>query len=282
MSTVPNHPPADLTEEFRSLLAHKITLRESLEEMRVTYRNGKPFPHLVVDDLFQARDLDALLAEMTHMSREQWANVEQDPRERTMRMRTAAEMGAAGERLLSIVHSAAFLFWVAEITGIGQLLPDPYLKGAGYARMRRGDYFGVHSDRNMAYETGLTRRLAMIIFLNKGWRQEWHGELELWSHDGKRCDVQIDPLFNRTVFFEVADPNFHGVPQPLACPPDRMRQSFILYYHTVGAQERVLPHSSLFAPRFYGSNRLRWRSLVREITPPVMTRLIRKLGKREL
>ncbi len=278
----PKHTASDLTEEFQGLLGDKITLRRSLEELRINYRNSKPFPHLVIDNLFLPRDLDALLTEMAHMSREQWASMEQDPRERTARMRSAAEIGAAGERLLSIVHSAAFLYLLAEITGIGQLLPDPYLKGAGYARMRRGDYFSVHSDRNMAYETGLTRRIAMIVFLNKGWRREWHGELELWSHDGKRCDVLIDPLFNRTVLFEVADPNFHGVPQPLACPRDRMRQSFILYYHTVGAEERVLPHSSLFAPRFYGSNRLRWRSLLREITPPVMTRVIRKMSKLEL
>lgn len=271
----------DLTEEFQDLLAGKIQLRRQVKELQAHYRNGRPYPHLVIDDLFLSRDLDALLGEMAQMGRDQWASMEQDPRERTVRMRSATEIGAAGERMLSIVHSAAFLYLVGELTGIGQLLPDPYLKGAGYARMRRGDYFSVHSDRNIAYETGLTRRLAMIVFLNKTWRPDWRGELELWSHDGRRCEAQIEPLYNRTVLFEVADPNFHGVPHPIMCPPDHARQSFILYYHTVGADPRVLPHSSLFAPRFYGSNRLRWRSLVREITPPIMTRAIRRLSRRD-
>ena len=271
----------DLTTEFGNLLEGKVQLPRRLEELRSTYQSSTPFPHVAIDDLFFAKDLDPLLAEMSQMARDQWNNIEQDPRERTVRMRSAAEIGAAGERLLSIVHSAAFLYLLSEITGIGQLLPDPYLKGAGYARMRRGDYFSVHSDRNTAYDTGLTRRLAMIIFLNKSWLPEYHGQLELWSADGKRCDVSIDPAFNKTVLFEVADPNYHGVPTPLACPPDRMRQSFILYYHTVSS-ERAHPHSSLFAPRFYGSNRMTLRSLIREVMPPIVTRAIRKLNKFEL
>lgn len=272
------HP--DLTSEFNELLRNKIRLPQRIDAMRSVYQNSQPFRHLVIDDLFSQEDLDSLLVEMANMRPDQWASIDQDPRERTARMRSATEMGPAGERLLSIVHSAGFLYLISEITGIGQLLPDPYLKGAGYASMRRGDYFNVHSDRNMAYDTGLARRLGMIIFLNKSWRPEYHGQLELWSDDGKRCEARIDPLFNRTVLLEVANPNFHGVPKPLACPPDRLRRSFILYYHTVGSGDQTLrPHSSVFAPRFYGSNRLTLRSLFREVTPPFLKRAMRKWNR---
>jgi Rps23 Pro-64 3,4-dihydroxylase Tpa1-like proline 4-hydroxylase len=273
----------DLTVEFRNLLAGKIALHGTIGELRSSYGNSQPFPHLVVDDMFPEGVLENLLSEMAKMRGEQWSNIEQDSRERTARMRSAAEMGPAGDQLLSIVHSAAFLYFLSEITGIPQLLPDPYLQGAGYALMRRGDYFNVHADRNVAYETGLTRRLAMIIFLNKSWSPQYHGQLELWTSDGKRCDVTIDPLFNRTVLFEVAYPNFHGVPTPLACPPDRMRQSFITYYHTVGVKEQpnLKPHTSIFAPRFYGSNRATLRSLVRDMTPPLLARVIRRMSKFE-
>jgi Rps23 Pro-64 3,4-dihydroxylase Tpa1-like proline 4-hydroxylase len=187
-------------------------------------------------------------------------------------------MGAAGEQLLGIVHSAAFLYLLSEITGVGQLLPDPYLQGGGFALMRRGDYFDVHADRNVAYETGLTRRLAMIIFLNKSWKPEYNGRLELWSPDAKRCEVCVDPLFNKTVLFEVAYPNFHGVPVPLACPRDRMRQSFIVYYHTARIDSQsAKPHTTIFAPQYYGATRSTVRSVVREITPPFLLRLARRI-----
>jgi len=120
----------------------------------------------------------------------------------------------------------------------------------------------------------------MIIFLNKAWRPAYHGDLELWSPDGKRCETTIQPLFNKTVLFEVAYPNFHGVPTPIACPPDRVRQSFIAYYHTVGINDQsdFKPHTSIFAPRLYGTNRLTLRSLLRDVTPPLLARALRKLS----
>jgi hypothetical protein len=269
----------DLTKEFQRILAGKILLPGKVADLHATYSNAKPFSHVVIDNMFTEATLDALLSEMSQMGRERWSNVDLDTRERTLRMRSAAEMGEAGSRLLSIVHSAAFLYLLSEITGIPQLLPDPYLQGAGYAMMRRTDYFAVHSDRNVAYETGLVRRLAVIIFLNKAWSPEYHGDLELWSHDAKHCDVRIAPLYNRTAIFDVAYPNYHGVPTPLACPGDRMRQSFILYYHTANIKEQpdLKPHTSIFAPRLYGTNRATVKSLVRDMTPPLLLRAIRKL-----
>ena len=277
--------PVDSAPESRALAAlmQKINLPSSIELLRASYAGAKPFPHLVMDNLFSNELLESLLPEIDNMQREQWNNIEQDSRERTLRMKSAVEIGPAGERLLSIVHSASFLYLLSEITGVWQLLPDPYLQGGGYAAMRRGDYFHVHSDRSMAYDTGMTRRLAMIVFLNKAWPRSYEGQLELWNPDAKKCEVFIDPLFNKTVLFEVAFPNYHGVPVPLACPADRSRQSFILYFHTVGVDGKpdVKPHSSIFAPRLHGTNRLTFRSLLRELTPPVLTRALRKFSGSE-
>jgi hypothetical protein len=123
----------DITAAFRSILAGKITLARRIEELQSTYRTAAPFPHIVIDDLFAPEVLDALLGEMTEMGRDKWKQVDNDSRERTLRMRSAAEMGPAGTKLLSIVHSAGFLYFLSEITGIPQLLPDPYLLGSGYA-----------------------------------------------------------------------------------------------------------------------------------------------------
>jgi 2OG-Fe(II) oxygenase superfamily len=270
--------PPPRQPDFAALLAGKVRLPGSVADAKLAYANAKPFPHVVLDNIFSESSLDPLLGEIAEMAREQWVNVDRDPRERTVRMRSAAEMGEAGTHILGIVHTAAFLHLLTEITGIAHLLPDPYLQGGGFAVMKRGDYFDVHADRNVAYESGLTRRLALIIFLNKSWSPDYHGQLELWSEDGKRCEASIDPLFNRTILFEVAYPNFHGVPAPLACPSDRMRQSFIVYYHTAGKeQSKVKPHTTIFAPRFHGTPRATVRSIMREITPPFVMRLVRKL-----
>jgi hypothetical protein len=272
--------PRDLTADYSALFANRVHLPKRIEELRETYRAAAPFPHIVIDDLFSPAILDPVLDEMGGMSEERWRTVETQAVERIRRMRSGVELGSAGAQLVGLVHSASFLYLLSEITGIWQLLPDPYLQGAGYAAMRRGDFFNVHSDRNIAYDTGLTRRLAMIVFLNKGWDPKYHGQLELWNDAGTQCDVSVDPLYNRTIIFEVADPNYHGVPTPIDCPEGRSRQSFIVYYHTVGVDGKsaITPHTSVFAPGFYQASPSRLRVLAREMTPPVLVKAARKLA----
>lgn len=260
------------------LLNGNVQIAGGIEPLKTSYASARPFPHVVIDNLFPNELLEPLLTEIGGMERSKWKKIEADARERTVRMRSATELGPAGTHLLSIAHSAEFLYLLSEITGIWQLIPDPYLQGAGYAIMRRGDYFHVHADRSIAYDTGLTRRLAMIVFLNKAWQPEYEGKLELWNDDATKCEATVEPLFNRTVIFEVKHPNYHGVPVPLACPPDRTRQSFLLYFHTVGLDGTVVkPHTSIFAPRSHGTNRATFRSWLRDLTPPVLTRVLRRL-----
>ncbi len=61
-------------------------------------------------------------------------------------------------------------------------------------------------------------------------------------------------------------------------PPDRSRQSFIVYYHTVGIDGKidVTPHTSIFAPNFYRADRT-LKSFARELTPPVLLKAAKKL-----
>jgi hypothetical protein len=270
----------DITADLSALFADRIRLPTRIEQLRASYQNTAPFPHVVIDNLFAPDILDPLLAEMAALQENQWLLVEALPHERLRRMRSAVDLGPAGSQMISLVHSASFLYLLSEITGVWQLLPDPYLQGAGYATMRRGDFFQVHSDRNVAYDTGLSRRLAMIVFLNKAWDPGYNGELELWNDAATRCEVSVEPVFNRTILFEVADPNYHGVPAPIACPEGQSRQSFIVYYHTVGTDEKSArtPRTSTFAPSFYREDP-RFRSFARQVTPPVLLKAAKKLAK---
>jgi hypothetical protein len=90
--------------------------------------------------------------------------------------------------------------------------------------------------------------------------------------DATRCEVSIEPAFNRTAIFEIKDPNFHGVPRTIRCPENRARLSFQTYYHTFDSAEsaNTLPHTTIFAPRTHGTNRITPKALARELTPPVV------------
>ena len=266
------------TTELSTLPSGIVNLSAQIGALGSTYRNAQPFPHVVLDNLLSTDILDSVLYEMTCLREEQWRIVESKSRERVRRMRSVRELGSAGTRLVNMLHSASFLHMLSDITGVRHLLPDPYVQGAGYAAMQPGDFFNVHSDRNVAYETGLTRRLALIVFLNKGWDAQFNGQLELWNSSGTRCEVAIDPIFNRTVIFEVALPNYHGVPQPIACPVGRCRQSFIVYYHTVGTDEKsdANPRSSIFVSDLLREHP-KLLTLAREVTPPLLFRAVANL-----
>lgn len=264
------------------LLANDLTLPDSLDVLRTTYKTAKPFPHVVIDNLFSAEMLEKLAQESPAMGPGQWINVEQDGLEQTIRMRSAVDLGSAGSQFVSLLHSAAFLFLLSEITSVWQLLPDPYLQGGGHALMRRGGYFKVHSDRSVAYDTGLTRRLAMIVFLNKDWKSEHGGQLELWNDAATACEASVEPAFNRTIIFEIAHPNFHGVPTPLTCPEDQVRKSFLVYYHTVGinGNQAVKPHTSIFAPGFYKRKKNTMHLFAEQVMPPILVQMVRRWRNR--
>lgn len=272
----------DSAAALKEFLTSEICLPQDIGLLRQAYRAAKPFPHVVMDGIFSATLLERVTAEATRLKSDQWIQIHQDQLEKVQRMRSALEIGNAGRDLVTLLHSAGFLYLLSEITGIWQLLPDPYLQGGGHASMRRGDYFKIHADRNVAYDTGLTRRLAMIVFLNKDWPRDYGGELELWNEEGTRCETAIAPVFNRTVLFEVAYPNYHGVPRPLACPPDRMRHSFLVYYHTVGVGmgDKITPHTSRFAPQFYRRSKSLLRRAAEQITPPIVLNAARRIVRR--
>ncbi|MEQ9306177.1 MAG: 2OG-Fe(II) oxygenase, partial [Marinoscillum sp.] len=78
----------------------------------------------------------------------------------------------------------------------------------------------------------LYRRINVLVFLNKDWKEEWGGELQLWDNKMTECQVKIAPVFNRVVVFSTLKDSFHGHPDPLLCPLSVSRKSIALYYYT--------------------------------------------------
>jgi Rps23 Pro-64 3,4-dihydroxylase Tpa1-like proline 4-hydroxylase len=97
--------------------------------------------------------------------------------------------------------------------------------GGGYHLIPPGGYLAVHTDFNRSPDTGLHRRLNLLVYLNDGW-WERGGQLELWDQD--RSAVSIDPELNRTVVFATSDQSWHGHPRPAS----RWRRSVAAYFFT--------------------------------------------------
>jgi len=268
---------ADRIAEY---LSNSIQLPKGVGELKVSYETAQPYPHLVFQDLFPDELLWGVKREIPPIGSSNWVHHDDDHQNK-FGLRSSLALGEKGAQLASILHSPGFLYFLSEVTGIWGLLPDPYLQGAGYSVMPIGAKFDVHIDRKTDYVTGLRRRLALIVYLNEDWKPEYGGQLELWNKQGTQCEVVIQPGFNTTALFEVADGNYHGNPNPIACPPGRTRNSFMVYYHTVPSEGQVGTDllSSVFAPSFY-KKKFRMRTLLRDWTPPVVFRAVNRLRSR--
>ena len=129
-------------------------------------------------------------------------------------------------------QSPPFLAFLEALTGIGPLIVDPTLFGAGLHQILRNGSLQIHADFNSHRQLRLERRVNVFLFLNHDWDDAWGGELELWNRPMTQCEARIAPVRNRLVVFSSTDYSYHGHADPLACPPHRSRRSIAMYYYT--------------------------------------------------
>jgi Rps23 Pro-64 3,4-dihydroxylase Tpa1-like proline 4-hydroxylase len=197
------------------------------------YRAAQPFPHIVLDGLFAASLLDRAVEELPGATAN-WTTYD-TVNEAKQVCSDATAFGPVAETIVHALNSAPFVSSLEKLTGIDSLIPDPHLRAAGYMQVRPGGFLGLHYDFATQRELKLDRRINALLYLNRGWRPEWGGQLELHSNDSLQAkrhqEVTIEPLFNRLLIFNT--PNaLHGHRRPIACPPDRARLSLSWYYYT--------------------------------------------------
>jgi hypothetical protein len=228
--------PAAGTYPFYAAFAHGAEFGRDAAVLASAYRDAEPFPHIVVDGMFSADVLDAVAGEIPSPIMESELLFSADVpalQERKFAFRDVPAFGPSSHYLINTLNAKPFLEFLTEVTGIGGLMSDPYLVGGGFHQIVRGGLLSVHADFNVHPVTRAYRRLNLLLYLNRGWPEEWGGELELWPADLSGCSRRIAPIFNRMVVFSTTETSFHGHPHPLSCPPDAVRRSLALYYYTV-------------------------------------------------
>jgi hypothetical protein len=226
-------------------------LAAAAELHREQYRTAEPFPHVVLDDVLPVEALDLALDAFPDAESDVWKEYD-NPLEGKLEAQGEERLGDDLSLLLYQFNSAPFLRFLERLSGIDALIPDPYFTGGGLHQIPRGGRLGIHADFSRHQSLPLDRRINVLIYLNRDWREEYGGHLELWNRDMTECVVRVAPVFNRMVVFSTTDWAFHGHPDPLTCPPGMTRKSIALYYFSVGRPEgetRPGKQSTLFTPR---------------------------------
>lgn len=238
------------------------------------YRSAQPFPHIALDGLFADDLLERAIAELPSFSA-RWKHYDTAD-ERKQVCSDAGSFGPTAEILAHALNSAPFLRFLERLTGISGLIPDPHLHAAGYMRVPPGGFLGLHYDFATQRELKLDRRINVLLYLNRGWRPEWGGQLELHSNTPAQrqdhLEIEIEPLFNRLLVFNT--PNaLHGHTRPIACPPGRARLCLSWYYYTAPPVPGwALRNRSVRFPGRFDPMRLAIKA-VNLLTPPILIKL---------
>jgi Rps23 Pro-64 3,4-dihydroxylase Tpa1-like proline 4-hydroxylase len=189
---------------------------------------ARPFPHVVVDGFLDAALADRVADEFARpgVAWKAYHHVN----ERKAVASVLSSFGPTTRAVIETLHGDAFRAGLEALTGDSGLLPDPALDGSGLHVTEDGGFLNVHAD-HLSHTTQRTwsRRINLLLFLNRGWQAAWGGQLELWSADMRECVQRIEPGFNRCVIFPVSRSTYHGV-VPVRCPSGRSRKSIALYY----------------------------------------------------
>ncbi len=240
----------------------------------------QPFPHTVIDDFARPDLLEQVLAEVTAGDKDGalWNTID-DRFQRKSACANMRQMGPATRQLISFMNSREILGWLEKLTGIQGLIADWQLAGGGIHALRTDGYLNVHADFSLHRHLKLDQRINLLLYLNKDWKEEYGGAVELWNTDMTACQERIVPLFNRCAIFNTTDKSFHGNPVPVAAPDGRTRLSLAFYYSTNGRpeEEQGDAHWTLFRHRpGEETAKGRARTLFKKLTPPIITEWLDK------
>ncbi|MBV9474762.1 MAG: 2OG-Fe(II) oxygenase [Acidobacteria bacterium] len=225
-----------------------MTLHHDPHALRAQYQSADPFPHIVLDGLFDDAELRRVLAAFPRPEETDWLRFDSVTEKKLGYYHEKSTIAPEVRAFLDAMNGFEMLQFLEALTGIDGLIPDPYFGGGGVHQIESGGFLKIHADFNVHPKLRLDRRANMLVYLNEGWRDEWGGHLELWNASMTECRQRILPSFNRTVIFSTTDTSYHGHPHPLQSPAGVTRKSVSLYYYTAGRprEEQSAPHDTIF------------------------------------
>lgn len=203
------------------------------------YNKAIPFQHVIIDGFLPRRHANKTLKNFPNRSSKIWLDwrkrdvVHQPKKQGIGHASNLLNVSPYLLNMLSAFNSYPFLNFLEKLTGIEKILPDPYFHGGGLHQILNGGKLDIHADFNELKELNLYRRINVLLYLNKNWKKDYNGELELWDESMSQCIQSIEPIFNRLIIFNTNKKSYHGHPKPLNTPEHITRKSLAFYYYTV-------------------------------------------------
>ena len=199
------------------------------------YHNGLPFPNIVIENFFNEDYLNQILLDFPDLSKIKSSQKYLNKNEIKYANNDYQNFPDSIKNFFEFLNSNMYLNFLQKLTSVKEkLIVDPQLNGGGLHEIKKGGVLKIHTDFNKHPSLKLDRRINVLIYLNKDWKDQYGGHLELWDKDMLGCKKKILPTFNKMVIFSTNDFSNHGHPDPVICPLNQSRKSIALYYFSEG------------------------------------------------
>ena len=241
---------------------------QNLNDLALSLKNqyslADPFPHLEIDNFFSDEYLDSILSDFPDLSNLKDSQNYKNQNEIKFANNDFNNFPEKIKIFFNFLNSKTFLSFLQNLTSIKEkLIADEKLNGGGLHEIKNGGLLKVHTDFNKHPTNNFDRRINVLIYLNKDWKEEYRGSLELWDKDMKECKQKILPSFNKMVIFSTTDFSNHGHPDPIECPSNISRKSIALYYFSQGRPKKEILNKDQ-KNRTYFKNRLGFKNEIEE------------------
>jgi len=203
----------------------------SIKQLASEFASSLPYPHVCIPNFFRQEVIEMILQHFPPNDSGVWHRY-WNPIEVKLACNILSRLPKQIGDVILGLNSPDFVRWVGEVTGIPNLEADPYLHGGGLHSHPRGGKLDMHLDYSIHPLTGKERRVNLIVYMNNDWKPDYCGAIELWDRDFSHCVKKILPCFNQAILFQTSDLSYHGLPDPIECPPQQSRRSLALYYVT--------------------------------------------------
>ena len=218
-----------------------LDLNNSAQKEKKNYLNAKPFPNIELNNFFNENFLTKVLDEFPDLSKLNKSQSYKGQNEIKLSNKNYNEFPEIIKSFIDFLNSSVFLNFLQSLTSIKEeLKADHYLEGGGLHEIKKGGVLKIHTDFNRHPILDLDRRVNVLIYLNKDWKDSYGGHLELWNNDISKCEKKISPIFNKMVVFSTTDFSNHGHPDILNCPETISRKSIALYYFSSGRPQNEI------------------------------------------
>ena len=214
--------------------------------LREEFATAQPYKHVVLDNFLRPEVAEGLTKNFPPYERfnKKYKGLNEYKAEGS----NFEDFDPSFARLRDEIKSADFCRWLSEVTGIEELYSVEDALGAGLHQGGDGSFLDVHIDFNIHVDRNIHRRINLLIYFNKDWKEAYGGGTELWNADMTVCEKTVEPLFNRCLIFETNEISYHGYDK-IRLPEGVTRKSFYAYYYTDLRKDAAKYHDTVFKAR---------------------------------